>query len=234
MTIGRSGILGLVVAAAFLVPAADSAAQACNGTPRGSGLAAEYGVLAEGNTYGAALHQAGSLMAFGLGYRRRDVAADYSGHEGFLRTGLVLGGKFQICPGIQLGFQRDTWQVGDGVTLNANHLAGSAGVSAGLEQRLIGDLALIPYAGARYVFNILAYQLDAGPDETNVTGDTLSNMHLDYGVMLGYGKVFGGYAVSMNLDTKRPYIGRFVLGLSFGGGRSSRTALVAASERRRR
>jgi hypothetical protein len=213
--IAARAILVLATLAALTSPVQG---QTCHGTSRGGGIALEHGSLSIGRIDGATIALAGSRVAFGAAYRYRDINTDQNGHEGEFRFSLLFGGsRLLICPTVGLDYQRDTWSLGDGQSIISNRVAGRGGVNAGLDLPIGGSFVVTPFAGARYEFAVIAFEAAGGSAETNVTGDTLSHVDIEYGAIVHYRGVFGGVITNRYSDLKRPYMARLVLGFGFGG-----------------
>ena len=196
------------------------AAQVCHGTPPRGGIAFEHGELSTGTSTGVNLAWAGR-GAFDATLRQRNLDNDRSGQEANVRFALTIGSKIQFCPGIGLGFGRDEWDAGDGFSLTSNQLTGRAGIGVGMEQPLVAGISLIPFVVAQYEFTAIEYDVDAPANaETEVTGDTLSHVDFEYGLMARFKILYGGIAAQRNTEVSgtRPYMARYVLGLTFGSG----------------
>jgi hypothetical protein len=209
-------------------------AQACHGTPRGTTLAYEYGTLNVGSTQGLAA----TFGGIKLGARLRDIDEDLSGKEADLRFSLVLGSsRFQVCPLFGLGFQQDKWDFDVGSTLTTNMLTLKGGVAVGTEIPVTGGLSAIPFVQVAYQFSAIHFDLEAPNSEPEVTGDTLSLVDIEYGLVGRYRNFFAGVAANRDTDQEgiRPYQARWIFGFSFSGGSSSQAqANPRARERKRR
>ncbi len=203
--------------------------QACHGTPRGTSIAYEYGKLNVGNTQGLAATFGGIT----LGGRLRDINEDVSGYEADLRFSLVLGtSRFQVCPLIGLGFQRDDWDFDVDSKLTTNMLTAKAGVAIGTEIPVSRGFTAIPFLQVAYQFSAIHFDLEIPNSEPEVTGDTVSVVDIGYGLVGRYKNFFAGVAANRDTDTEgiRPYQARWILGFSFSGGNKSSPA--PASRRR--
>ena len=197
-------------------------AQICAGTPRGGGIAFEYGTSAVGHTQGLSASLGGGRHSFGAAYRHRTLEEDATGNEARIRYSLGFGaGPLQICPGLGLGFIRDTWNAQNDVTLHTSALSGRAGVGIGLEQAVYKGFAVIPFAVVHYEFTAIKFDLDApAGTETDISGDTLSGVDIEYGLLARYKFVYGGIAAQRNTERSgnRPYLARWIVGFTFSPG----------------
>jgi len=179
-----------------------------------------------GNTQGISAALDRGRFAVGMSLRARELESDAKGQEAALRFSLGFTvSRVQICPGIGLGFARDEWE-SPGVTLTANAFTGRAGVGIGMEQPLYGEFSAIPFIVAQYEFTAIVYDLDdASGGDPEITGDTLSRVDIEYGLMARYKFVYAGIAAQRNSDRtgSRPYMARWIIGFAFGGGAKQST-----------
>jgi hypothetical protein len=211
-----STMLRATLLVVFFVCAARVDGQGCHGTPARGGLALEHGGLSIGTTEGANVAFAGTRAAFGAAYRYRDIGPRLNGHEGAIRFSLIVGpSRLLLCPTLGLGYQRDTWTVNDSTSIISNRLAARGGVQTGIDLSIGKSVVVTPFAGAQFEYAVVGFEA-AGSGETNVTGDTLSQVDLEYGAIIRYRRIFAGVIANQYSDLKRPYMGRLVLGLAFG------------------
>ena len=205
-------------------------AQTCHGTARAGGIALEHGALSIGTSEGASLAFAGNRAAVGAAYRYRNVQSDLTGHEGAMRFSLLFGGsRLLVCPTVGLDYQRDRWSVNESQSVVSNRVAGRGGLNAAYDFVIGESLRISPFAGAQYEFAIIDFESDGGAGEANVTGDTLSHVEIEYGLVARYRAVFAGMIADRYSDLKRPHLARLVLGLAFGGPGSKPKSAGAGS-----
>jgi hypothetical protein len=201
----------------FFVGASRVDGQGCHGTPARGGLALEHGGLSIGTSEGANVAFAGHRAAFGATYRYRDIGPRLNGHEGAVRFSLILGAsRLQLCPTLGLGYQRDTWTVNDSTSIISNRLAPRGGLQAGIDFSIGESVVVTPFAGAQYEYAVVDFEAASGSGETNVTGDTLSQVDFEYGAIIRYRRIFAGVIANQYSGLERPYMGRLVLGVAFG------------------
>jgi hypothetical protein len=226
--------LTAAVVLVFAVGSAPARAQACNGTPMGRSVGYEYGKRTIGTSQGLAGTLAGSHTALGGGVALRDLG-EVMGQEGSLRFSFIIpASKLQICPGLGMIYQHDTWDPRSDVSVTTHSLLGRAGMGLGIEQRVYGDLSIIPYAVAHYEFALTAFALHYGggdSSETNYTGDTTSRGQFEYGLIARYKFLYGGIAAHRSSDTqgRRPDMARWIIGVTFSGRQSAPSAPAPAS-----
>lgn len=207
----------LTIAAGLLLPAT-SEGQLCHGLPAKS-IAFEYGRLAVGTSQGALA----TLGGLELAARLRDISSTYSGHEGSLRYSVRIGSsRVQFCPSVGATYQRDTWDVsvGSSFTINALTLRGGGGI--GFMQPVFRGVAVNPFVGVHYQFKATHFDAEGTPDENfEVSGDTLSEVEIEYGMMAHYRSFYGGVVAHRFAKYKglAPYMARWIVGFSFSGSR---------------
>jgi hypothetical protein len=190
--------------------------QGCHGTPHGGGLAFEHGGLSIGKFDGGSVTVAGNHAAIGGTYRYRNVGSNFNGHEGATRLSLILGiSRLQLCPTLGLDYQRNTWTLDASTSIISNRLAGRGGINAGLEIPLGKSFLITPFGGAQYEFTITDFETPAG-GETNITGDTLSHVDIEYGAIVRFKSAFVGVVTNRYNDFDRPYMSRILIGFAFG------------------
>jgi len=196
-------------------------AQACHGTPRGTTLAYEYGKLNVGNTQGLAA----TFGAVKLGARLRNIDDELSGKEADLRFSIPIGtARFQVCPLLGLGFQRDEWDFDLDSRLTTNMLTLKAGAAFGTEIQVAAGISAMPFVQVAYQFSAIHFDLEMPNSEPEVTGDTLSFVDIEYGLVGRYRNFFAGVAANRDTDSEgiHPYQARYIFGFSFSGGSSSK------------
>ena len=147
-----------------------------------------------------------------------------TGQQGALRFSVVLPLlALRICPGLGAVYQHDTWDRDD-ASLTVHNVSLRAGAGIGFERQLFAGLSVNPFVVTQYEFNLVALDFSpTGADSSTVhlTGDTLSRVQIEYGVMGRYRFLFGGIAAHRTGSQKgiHPYMARYILGVSFSGGR---------------
>jgi hypothetical protein len=102
------------------------------------------------------------------------------------------------------------------VSTTINTVALGAGIGAGLTQEVGAGVAISPFVRLGYGFNLTVYDVDATGAETDVTGDTLSGVTIDYGAIAHWRYVFGGLVSSRAPgQTGAPVAMRIILGVTF-------------------
>lgn len=192
-------------------------AQACLGTPSRSNIAYENGSVSYGQSHGASAALVGRRTALGLAARFGEVG-DLTSQDGALRFAIrIPAGKVEICPTLGLGLARRISEPSQDWTITSNTVTLQAGIGVGIEQQVFAGISVIPFVAARYGFGIVAITIDAPDAETEVSGDTLSGVDFEYGLMGRWKVLFGGVAAQRNSDSgSRPYFARYVLGFTFG------------------
>jgi hypothetical protein len=213
-------VLGRTLAglgALTLFAAAPLAAQVCVGTPSQNSVAFARDQFSIGNANGAAGSLVGSRFAGSLEANARSISSDVSGFGARLGVNGIFGAsRVTICPGVTLGFTRDTWEPGAGVSTSINTAALGAGVGAGFTQELGAGVAISPFARLGFGFNLTVYDLDAPNAETDVTGDTLSGVTFDYGAIVQWRYLYGGLVSSRAPgETDAPTALRILVGFTF-------------------
>lgn len=202
--------------------------QACHGLPAKS-VAFEYGVLSVGNSLGALA----TLGGLELGGRRRDISTRYSGQEASLRYSLRMGSsRIQFCPSVGAVYQHDTWDITPAITINTLSLRGGGAI--GYVQPLLKGLAINPFIGVHYRFTASHLDGEDTPDtEVSVSGDTLSEVGIEYGITAHYGSIYGGVVAHRTNEDKgiHPSMARWIVGFSFAGGRTSSNPAAASARR---
>lgn len=217
-----------VTAVALAVPVVAGAQAVCHGTPRGTTVALEYGKLNEGNTTGLAA----TFGGLRLGARLRDIDDDLSGQEFDLRFSVPIGiSRFQLCPLLGVGYQRDEWDFDANSTLTSQMVTLKAGAAIGAEFPVAAGFSAIPFLQLAYQFSAIKFDIEAPDSEPEVTGDTLSFVDVEYGLIGRYRNFFAGVAANWDTDSDgfRPYQARWILGFSFSGGSSASRAPVPRS-----
>ena len=223
------------IALAFLATAVPvmARAQTCHGTPRGTTLAYEYGKLNVGNTQGLAA----TFGAVRLGARLRDIDEDLSGQEFDLRFSIPIGAaRFQICPLFGLGYQQDDWDFDVDSKLTSRMLTAKAGAAVGTEIPIAAGFSATPFLQVAYQFSAIKFDIEMPNSEPEVTGDTLSFVDVEYGLVGRYRNFFGGVMANWNTDSDelRPYQARFIFGFAFSGAGGSRSQANPRGGRKRR
>jgi hypothetical protein len=215
----RRHVVALVVPAALALSPSAMLAQACHGTPNGPSAAYEYAKMSVGQSQGLNGTLAGQRVAFGAGAAMRDLGA-LSGQQASLRVSLVLPIlAVRLCPGLGLIYQHDTWDRSD-ASLTVHNLSARAGAGLGFEQHLVAGLSVNPFVVAQYDFTLTAFDFaPRGSDSANVqlTGDTLSRVQIEYGIIGRYKFFYGGIAAHRLGEQKgiRPYMARYIVGIAF-------------------
>jgi hypothetical protein len=221
MTLSSRRVLALTIVAALATEAKPIEAQACHGTPGGASVGYEYGKMSVGRSQGLSGALAGNRVALGAGAAVRDLG-DFTGQQASLRFSFILPVPgIRICPGLGLLYQHDTWDRTD-ATLTAHNLSLRAGAGLGFEQHVAAGFSVNPFVVAQYDFTITALDFTpSGADSANVelTPDTLSRVQIEYGLIGRYGFLYGGIAAHRTGDQKgiRPYMARYIIGVSFSG-----------------
>jgi hypothetical protein len=212
-------LMVVVVSVLVLSPSRRITAQACHGTPSGGSVGYEYGKMSVGQSQGLSGTLAGEHVALGAGVALRDLGA-LTGQQASLRFSLILPVlAVRICPGLGLLYQHDTWDQGD-ASLTVHNLSLRGGAGLGLDRHVYAGFSVNPFVVTQYEFNIVA--LDFSPpsaDSVQLTGDTLSRVQIEYGLIGRYRFLYGGIAAHRTSDQKgiRPYMARYILGVSFSG-----------------
>ncbi|HEX9563327.1 MAG TPA: hypothetical protein VF981_05120 [Gemmatimonadaceae bacterium] len=235
MTCLRSSrVLQAATLLVFLTTAANAGAQTCRGTPRGGGLAFVRGQSFVGSTNGVAAAVAGGRFAIDGDYR--SLTADAEGVSGFdasVRFSLLLGGNnLLVCPSLGFVYNSEDWEFGDGGSLTTRTGSARAGLGLGYQREVYKGLSLIPFISADYDFTAIVFTLDPAEEgDEELSGDTLSRVNVQYGILAQYKFFYAGISADRYSDTKgdRPLLARWMVGITFGGSRSSqRRASVAA------
>ena len=232
MAVYTRGAFVLAIVSALVVMPSAISAQACHGTPGGASLGYEYGKMSVGRSQGVSGALAGQRVAVGAGLAVRDLG-ELSGQQAALRFSLVLPfSKLTLCPGLGAIYQHDSWEQPD-ATLTAHWLSLRAGAGLGFEQHVYGGFSINPFVVAQYDFTVSAFDLDVtSSDSANVelVADTLSRVQIEYGLIGRYRFLYGGIAAHRTGDQKgtRPYMARWIVGVSFSTGRSTRAAPAPA------
>jgi len=225
MTRSRLHAFGITFGVALATVAQTASAQVCYGTPNTSNVSYSFEQLSVGSSNGGTAALVGRRFAAAIDGRYRSIASDRTGLGGSLRLSPVLGGsRLSICPGIRIGLIRDTWDVRSGLTATSNTIGAGAGVNVGYEFMINDDFSIAPFGGVGFGFNALVYQLDVTNSETDVTGDTLSGLTADYGVMVQYSRFYAGFIGNRAPGSggPNPSAVRYVIGLSFGDRRTKK------------
>ena len=198
-------------------------AQACHGLPRKGGIAYEHGKTSVGDAPGASLGLAGRRLAFGLNFRMPDYGDGIDAIGGGGRFALLFGaGKALICPGIGVDYENREYEV-SGATVTRHIGSVRAGVSAGAEFPVgSGGLSLIPFGGIFYQFDAIAFDLEVGDAENEVTGDTLSHAAIEAGLVARFRFLYAGYALNGFTDEDAARMSRIIVGVTWGSGGSSK------------
>jgi len=213
----RSCVVGLLGVCVIALP---MRGQACHGTPRGGAIAFEHAELSIGKSEGGSIAVAGNHAAIAGTYRYRKVAPDRNGHEGATRLSLVLGmSNLVLCPTLGLDYQRDTWTIDQSSSVLSNRLAGRGGLNAGLDIPLGKSFLITPFAGGQYEFAVLEFDPSGSGGNSNIMGDTLSHVDLEFGAIAQFKSLYGGFSVNRHTDFGRPYMARFVVGFALGSKR---------------
>jgi hypothetical protein len=184
--------------------------------------------MSVGQSQGLSGTLAGQRVALGVGAAMRDLG-ELTGQQAALRFSVVLPLlAIRICPGVGLLYQHDTWDQSD-ASVTVHNVSLRAGAGLGFEQHVFAGLSVNPFVVGQYDFTLTALDFEpSGADSSNVqlTGDTLSRVQIEYGVIGRYRFLFGGIAAHRTSDQKgiRPYMARYILGVSFSGlgGRAKR------------
>jgi hypothetical protein len=172
-----------------------------------------------GHTQGGSAVLDAGRVAIGVGLRTRDLESDATGQEYLFRLSLKFGAaRVQICPGFGVGFARDEWSTPTGLTLTSNALTARAGAGIGFEQEVHKGLSAIPFVVVQYAFTATAFDLDDGiGGDAEITGDTLSRVDIEYGLMARYRFLYGGIAAQRNSERSgnHPYMARWIIGFAF-------------------
>jgi hypothetical protein len=212
--------LACIAALATFVTSAH--AQVCRGAPSGSSAAYSYEQLSVGSSNGVTAALVGGHLAAAIDARYRTISSSHTGLEGVLHVSGVFGtSHLSICPRIRLGLVHDTWDVRSGLSVTSNEIVTGAGVGVGYEQPIVDELTVAPFVHVGYGFNALIFSMDATNATTNVTGDTLSGLIADYGVVLQYRRFYAAYSASRapGQDGNNPRAARFIIGVAFSDRR---------------
>jgi hypothetical protein len=207
----------LACGATMLLGAAPLGAQVCVGTPSQSSIAYGFDKYSVGSANGGTASLVGSHFAASLGGSYRSINSTVSGFGGLLGLhGIIGASKLTICPGIAIGFTRDTWDPRAGLSTTINTAAAGLGVGVGYEQE-VGPVAISPFARVGYGYNLVVYDLTATNATTDVTGDTLSGLTMDYGVIAQYRRFFAGFSATRlpGQEGSNPNAVRAILGVTF-------------------
>jgi len=230
-------ISALVSVAALPTFASGVMAQSCLGLPQRSSIAFESATYTAGTATGVAAALSGKHTALDLGFRARDVGDDESGIEGAIRFSVLIPiSKVRLCPGLGLNYAHTKWDVDATTSMTTSILAARVGAGLGVEQKVLGDLSLIPFGGVYYQFSAIVFQIDAPDGENDVTGDTLSHTQLEWGLMAHFRFLYGGWAATRYTDNgsfMHPAMSRWVVGLTFPTGGSSSKERARPRERAR-
>ena len=211
--------IGLATAGCLLT-APTANAQACFGTPNRSSVAFEHGLPQVGSVNGAEATLVRRRFNLNVNGRVTSVDPDVDGYQGALRLGLQFGtSRFAFCPALGVGLTSETWEPTSDLSLRSRTLSLRGGAGFGFEQPIYKGVSAIPFVAARYEFDAIVLDDAKSPDpETEIGGDTLSVVDIQYGLTLRYRFAYLGFAAQRNSDTKgsRPYYSHILLGFTFG------------------
>ena len=200
-------------------------AQACLGTPTRGGIAYQNVRYTVGSGHGATAAFAPGKVAFGAHFNTRTNNAEKSGNEGGGRFAVVVPlGRVQLCHGIQASFYSGTWNAPAGVEVKSQVLTAKAGAGIGLEQPIYRGLSIIPSVGVHYAFTVTKFDVNPPSGEVTTSGDTLSQVAIDYAVLARFRFIYGGVSGLRYADTKggAPAMARYIIGFAFGGNRAAK------------
>jgi hypothetical protein len=181
-------------------------AQTCNGTPRFGGVDYEYEQRGIGTSQGAGLTLAASHVALNAAYRKSDLGTNLTGQTGETRVSVPIdAGVFLICPGLGLQYDQDVWNATQTETVTARTGTGRAGLSLGVNSLTHGDAQVIPFLGVDYSFAVRVFSLNATGAQNTTTGDTLSHIELNYGIVARFKFVYAGFE-SRRQGSDRPFV----------------------------
>ena len=212
--VSRAQAVAIVAFAAIVVRPLK--AQTCYGTPSRGGLSAHYGRTSFGESIGASGTLGGEHLALTIGGRSVSYSTSTTGFGGDTRLALALGASsFKICPAIGLDYEQRKWTPGQGGTLTTMQLSASVGVGLGYEFALRDNLRLIPFASGRYEFSVSKFDYVRANTETQTTGDTLSGMHAQYGVLLHLNNFYVGVLGERPISSSAASVARAFVGLTY-------------------
>ena len=207
------GLLALLAACAVAAPVAH--AQVCRGTPRRGGVAYENGRMTAGGTgQGVSAVVTPGSRAIGLNFHTLNSPPGESGYGAALRFSLVFGNKFQICPGIGLGIDQQSWNANTG-TLKTYILSGRGGVGAGYDFTFADDFSVAPFLVAEYAERVSVYDLKIQSSKSNTTGNTGGRAEAEYGAIVRYKRVYVGYSANHTFDAGAALAAHWLIGFSF-------------------
>ena len=211
----RSQSVLLALLAACAVTASVAHAQVCRGTPRRGGISYENGRMTAGGTsQGVNAVVTPGSGAIGLNFRTLNSPPGESGYGAAFRFSLVFGDKFQICPGIGLGFDQQSWDASIG-TLKSYVLSGRGGVGAGYDFTFADDFGVAPFVVVEYAEGISVYDLKIPNSKATTTGDTGGRAEAEYGAIVRYKRVYAGYVANHTFDAGAALAAHWLIGFSF-------------------
>ena len=217
-----SRVLPAVTLFILAASAVDANAQTCRGYFRGDASKGGGIAFVSGATYGASLiGVALSKGAFGVGFNSQSASSDVTAWDANLRFNVAMGGRFQVCPGLEFDYKNEDWDMGGGMALKSRIGTVQGGIGFGFEQEVYKGLTLIPFLSVDYQFTAIVFTLDT-PDnsEDELSGDTLRHFNIRYGGLARYKLFFAGISGDRYSDQKgnRPHSARLFAGFAFGGG----------------
>ncbi len=223
----RSTTALLALAFSAIVPLIALHAQPCLGTPTHGGIAYERGAASYSSSNGVTAAYAGHRASVGGAYRIRDRGAITSNEGDFRFAVHVNVSRLMLCPNVGLGYAGESWKPEPAVTFDTKRLIGRAGVGLGIEQPVYKGFTVIPFVSARYEFHVMYIDLTAPTGSTaESSGDTLSVVDIEYGLMARFKFLYGGITAQRKSDSpgRRPYQSRLMLGVTWGGSGKSNSA----------
>jgi len=201
-------------------------AQACFGlAPRG-GVAYENIRYSVGTGHAVNAGVAAGHVALGGSARVVRINDVADGYEGGIRiAGIIPISRVQLCPGIGVNYRHDDWVTRQNATLATDQLALRAGAGIGMEQPIYKGFSLIPSVGVHYQFDVYKFDVKStSANEITTTGDTVSRVAIDYGLVARYRFLYVGVSAARFSDAQgiRPSVARYIIGFAFGNSSPKR------------
>ena len=212
---GRFPSLAFSLVVASLAASTTVQAQVCRGTPHRGGIAYENGKTGNGTAQGASAAVTLGRSALGIGFQSLDSPPGESGFGGTLRYSLVFGDKLQICPGLGLGFEQQTWTASVG-TLKSNVLTGRAGIGAGYDFSFGDGFGVAPFLVVEYAERVTYFDLKVTQSsKSDNTGNTGGRAEAQYGLIGRYKRVYAGYVANHTFESGAAFGAHWLVGFAF-------------------
>ncbi len=194
-------------------------AQTCYGTPSRGGLSANYTRVSFGKSVGASGTLAGEHFAWTVGGRSVSYGPTTTGFGGDTRVAVALGAEhFRVCPALGLDYEQRDWTTKNG-KVSTMQLAAGAGIGFGYEQSIGENVRIIPFANGRYQFSALKFDFSSSNSVSETTADTLSGVHVQYGLVAQFKSFYLGFMGERPLESGAASVARAFVGITFADRR---------------